>query len=287
MPTDDTNHDAELQALVAAGRKIEAIKRYRELTRVGLKEAKDAVEALMRGAALPSREPGEVPFETEIISLLEQGRKIAAIKLYRERTGVGLKDAKDFIEALAADRRIAAPSRSGCLGFVVLVAVVVVITVVRSFAAEDRRPLEFRSIALNGDKGGMLAVVDGEPRLVNSRTAWTEWTLRETDKGWTIQGQASQKKPEPRYLSVDKEGKVTLVAELGDGAYWKLTRKGAGHSFDATLQASSGKFDGWYLGFSDKQERIEKGRLKYEAYRVTLSEKPGPRTNLYIFIDGP
>jgi hypothetical protein len=153
--------------------------------------------------------------------------------------------------------------------------------------AEPPRPLDFRTISLNGDKGGMLAVVDGQPRLVNSRTAWTEWTLRETDKGWTIQGRLSQEKHEPRFLSVDKEGKVTLVAELGEGAYWKLTRKGTGHSFDGTIQATGGKLDGWYLGFSDKQERIEKGRFKYEAYRVTLSEKPGPRTNLYIFVDGP
>ncbi len=133
----------------------------------------------------------------------------------------------------------------------------------------------------------MLAVVDGQPRLVNSRTAWTEWTLRETDKGWTIQGRLSEEKPEPRFLNVDAKGKVTLVSELGDGAYWKLTRIGTGHSFDATIQASGGKFDGRYLGFSDEQERIVKGRFKHEACRVTLSEKPGPRTNLYIFIDGP
>jgi hypothetical protein len=153
--------------------------------------------------------------------------------------------------------------------------------------AEPPRPLDFRTIALNGHKGGMLAVVDGEPRMVNSREAWTEWTLRETNKGWTIQGQSSEEKPEPRFLSVNKEGKVTLVAEAGDRAYWKLTRKGTGHSFDATLQVSGGKFNGWYLGFSDDQEWIKKGRFKYEAYRVTLSEKPGPRTHLYIFIDGP
>ncbi len=155
--------------------------------------------------------------------------------------------------------------------------------------AEPPRPLDFRSIALNGDKGGMLAIVDGQPRLVNSREALTEWTLQETDKGWTIQGRLSQEKPEPRFLSVDKEGKVTLVAEPGDGAYWKLSRTGdrTRHSFDATLRTSGGKFDGWYLGFSDKQEQIEKGRFKYEAYWVTLSENPGPRTNLYIFIDGP
>ena len=153
--------------------------------------------------------------------------------------------------------------------------------------AKPPHPLEFRTISLKGEKGGMLAVVDGQPRLVNSRTAWTEWTLRESDKGWTIQGRVSEEKPEPRFLSVDAKGKVTLAAELGDGAYWKLTRIGTGRSFDATLRASGGKFDGWYLGFSDKPEQIENGRFKYGSYRPELSEKPGPRTKLYIFVDGP
>lgn len=162
-----------------------------------------------------------------------------------------------------------------------------VVVLVAAAIAEPPRPLDFRTISLNGQKGGMLAVVDGQPRLVNSRSAWNEWTLRETDKGWTIQTQISKEEPKPRFLSVDVERKITLVAEPGDGAYWKLTRKGTGHSFDATLQTSVGKFDGWYLDFSDKQEQIEKGRLKYDAYRVTLSEKPGLRTNLYIFVDGP
>ena len=78
-----------------------------------------------------------------------------------------------------------------------------------------------------------------------------------------------------------------MFAETGEGAYWKLTRKGNGHSFDATLQASGGKFDNWYLGFSDAQEQIEKRNRKYNSYRVSLSEKIGPRSNLYIFIDGP
>ena len=109
---------------------------------------------------------------------------------------------------------------------------------VQSLAAEAQRPLDFRTISLNGDKGGMLAVFDGHPRLVNSRSALTEWTLRETDKGWTIQGRLSREKPEPRYLSVDVEGKVTLVADVGDGAYWRLTRRGDRMTrFDATLQA--------------------------------------------------
>jgi arabinogalactan endo-1,4-beta-galactosidase/ribosomal protein L7/L12 len=140
MSADDVNLDAELQALVVAGRKIEAIKRYRELTGVGLKEAKDTVEALMRGASLPTREQDSVGFEANIISLLEQGKKIAAIKLYRERTGVGLKEAKDFIEALAADRRIAAPSRSGCLGVVLVVVLFVVYAAASAVEPAERTP---------------------------------------------------------------------------------------------------------------------------------------------------
>jgi ribosomal protein L7/L12 len=121
MPTDDANHDAQLQAHVTAGCKIEAIKRYRELTGAGLAEAKQAVEALERGEATPSAEPADSSFEREIVSLLQAGKKIEAIKLYRKRSGVGLKEAKDFIDALAADRRIAAPSKSGCLGVALLV----------------------------------------------------------------------------------------------------------------------------------------------------------------------
>jgi hypothetical protein len=155
-------------------------------------------------------------------------------------------------------------------------------------AAEEKRPLDYRTISLNGDKGGTLAIIDDGVRLVNSPSAWTEWTLRETERGWTIQGRLSKDKPELRYLNVNEAGKITLVAELENGAYWKLTRKGERPtSFDAAIQAKVGKFDGWYLGFSDEQEEIERGKLKYKSYRPLLSEKPGPRSNLNIFIDGP
>jgi ribosomal protein L7/L12 len=48
------------------------------------------------------------------------GRKIEAIKLYREAVGVGLKDAKDYIEALEVELRakapeqFSAPAKRGC-----------------------------------------------------------------------------------------------------------------------------------------------------------------------------
>lgn len=155
-------------------------------------------------------------------------------------------------------------------------------------SAQADRPLEFRTIALNGDNGGMLAVVDGQPRLVNSPSALNEWTLRETDKGWTIQSRPSREQREQLFLAVDNEGKVVLAAELNENAYWKLDRKGdRTTSFDATLRVSGGKFNGRSLGFSDQQEQIAMGRFHYNCYRPVLNERPAARTTLHIFIDGP
>jgi hypothetical protein len=38
--------------------------------------------------------------DEKIMELVNAGRKIEAIKLYREQTGVGLKEAKDYVESL-------------------------------------------------------------------------------------------------------------------------------------------------------------------------------------------
>jgi ribosomal protein L7/L12 len=49
-------------------------------------------------------------FEEEIRKLLDSGNKIQAIKMYREQTGVGLAEAKDAVEALAAGGNLAGSS---------------------------------------------------------------------------------------------------------------------------------------------------------------------------------
>lgn len=154
--------------------------------------------------------------------------------------------------------------------------------------AQEARPLQYRTIAVRDDKGGTLAVVNREVRLVGVLSAWTEWTLHETPKGWTIQVQPSaEATPQSRYLSVDEEGSVVLVAKPRDGAYWKLTPNANRlFSFDTTIQATAGKFKDWYLSFAEQAEEIEKGQSKHKSYRVKLLEKPGPRTELNIFIDG-
>ncbi|MBP7692111.1 MAG: ribosomal protein L7/L12, partial [Anaerolineales bacterium] len=94
----------ELARLVQAGQKIEAIKLYRQLTGAGLKEAKDSVEQLAAGQLVQVSQviiqetvTGR-PDMAEIRRLLLAGKKIEAIKLYRQATGLGLKESKDVIE---------------------------------------------------------------------------------------------------------------------------------------------------------------------------------------------
>ena len=60
------------------------------------------------------------------------GRKIEAIKLYREATGVGLKEAKDAVDGMEKDLRQREPNKfakpagkSGCMSVVAVVALVV------------------------------------------------------------------------------------------------------------------------------------------------------------------
>jgi ribosomal protein L7/L12 len=102
---------------IDAGRKIEAIKLVRERTQLGLADAKALVDALAAGddgvdldlsrrsveqeqedlAAVLVDDP---ELAAQLVVEIAAGRKIEAIKLLRERTGLGLKEAKDAIEAL-------------------------------------------------------------------------------------------------------------------------------------------------------------------------------------------
>ena len=112
MPTDkdkfdEDDLDALLRASFAAKGKIGVSKPSAS----ELCEAKDAVET--QDSAL----------ESEIVTLLEPGRKVVAIKLYRRQTGAGLKEAKDAVETLATEYGIS-PKGAGCAGMVLLLIVV-------------------------------------------------------------------------------------------------------------------------------------------------------------------
>ena len=95
---------AAIRALFDGGNKIAAIKRVRELTGMGLKEAKEYVERWEQGGAAPELSIGNLVAPAhdlaEVRALALAGNKIAAIKLYRELTGAGLKEAKDYVDSL-------------------------------------------------------------------------------------------------------------------------------------------------------------------------------------------
>ncbi len=68
------------------------------------------------------------PMPPQIAELIFAGRKIEAIKLYRERSGVGLKEARDRVEAFEIELRAQHPERfahsprsGGCTGVLLLV----------------------------------------------------------------------------------------------------------------------------------------------------------------------
>jgi ribosomal protein L7/L12 len=102
----------QVRALVRAGKKINAIKLVREHTGIGLKEAKDAVEEFeatgwlrLPGVAGPCAPGVAGPYASP--DLLEhlrwmksQRRAIEAIRLIREHTGLGLREAKDIYDQL-------------------------------------------------------------------------------------------------------------------------------------------------------------------------------------------
>jgi ribosomal protein L7/L12 len=114
---DDATFRARVVDEIEAGRKIDAITMVRERTRLGLADAKALVEALASGAdgvdlrLVRTSSADDVAQATiddpdlaaQLVLELAAGRRIEAIRLLRERTGLGLKEAKDAIDAMDGD----------------------------------------------------------------------------------------------------------------------------------------------------------------------------------------
>lgn len=119
-----TDPSQQIADLIAAGQKIEAIKLLREQTGLGLAEAKAAVERLEQGVPPPAASAPDAvppPLSDDVRRLVDQGKLIEAIRLLRERTGMGLKDAKDHI-----DRCTGRVHKVGCGGALLLLAALLV-----------------------------------------------------------------------------------------------------------------------------------------------------------------
>jgi ribosomal protein L7/L12 len=100
----------QIRRLIKAGNKIEAIKQFRNITDVGLAEAMAAVNALEAGTPITAAVRGGAPkdlkqAEQAALAAIREGNMIEAIKRYRLHSKIGLKEAKDAVDALSVVHR--------------------------------------------------------------------------------------------------------------------------------------------------------------------------------------
>ncbi|MFK5584628.1 hypothetical protein [Serinicoccus sp. LYQ131] len=113
-PTVDAETRQSVSELVDRGRKIEAIKALRSSTGLGLREAKERIDAWDPHAPGPEQVPspqgsgaqGPAPADlqalaTETREVRHTSGEVSAVKHVRERTGWGLVDAKRYVDQLS------------------------------------------------------------------------------------------------------------------------------------------------------------------------------------------
>ena len=104
MPDAASELPADVQAALQRGDDLDAIMLLREATGLGLKEAKDVIAEHLRGnPTLLVPLPAGSPLTPEVAAALQRGNMLEAIRLLREQTGLGLKEAKDAIESSQHD----------------------------------------------------------------------------------------------------------------------------------------------------------------------------------------
>jgi hypothetical protein len=104
----------------------------------------DATECERCGRTLSSESPDEAAssassgltadtFESRVLHTARTSGKIAAIKLYREQRGGGLKEAKEAVEAMMAEHGVTTGAGAGC-GATVLALFVLLLAALRLIA---------------------------------------------------------------------------------------------------------------------------------------------------------
>jgi ribosomal protein L7/L12 len=105
-----TYQEEQIRELVNQDKKIAAVKLYREYTGASLKKATDEVEKIATGTPTQFPDPPQTlepdsVLKNQIERLLTERKKIEAVKVYREATNCGLKEAKDEVEHIQAEMR--------------------------------------------------------------------------------------------------------------------------------------------------------------------------------------
>ena len=115
---DEKSFRSQLLELVTQGQKTQAIAAYQRRTGAGLTAAQEYIDGLDSDQEFALASP-IADVEWEVGKMLERGEKIEAVKVYRERTGVSLKMAKDEVEALEIRLGLASEAidpKAGCAG---------------------------------------------------------------------------------------------------------------------------------------------------------------------------
>ena len=105
-----TSITPEIEAAWRRGHKVEAIKLLRDATGWGLAEAKHALEAALDQAGAAPHPATLTNLPAAINAALANGDKLAAVKLLKDATGIGLKEAKDRIESGDPSQWMASPA---------------------------------------------------------------------------------------------------------------------------------------------------------------------------------
>jgi len=101
--------NSRLRTLLAAGKKIHAIKELREHTRMSLVDAKKYVDALEYTneppvRAMPPVEDVSAETLARARALVASGKVIHAVQAVREETGWSLRRSKDVVDRLKAEQ---------------------------------------------------------------------------------------------------------------------------------------------------------------------------------------
>lgn len=100
-PADAISPDLErrIHTLVGENRKIYAIKELRDHTGMSLREAKELVDLVVADRPMTGT-PVDHEMEERLRTMVGEKRKVYAIKELRDHTGMGLRQAKEFVDSL-------------------------------------------------------------------------------------------------------------------------------------------------------------------------------------------
>ena len=104
----DAHDDEDIEVLAQSGRKLAAIKAYRKLHGVDLKQAKEAIEAMTEKGFHKNNHIDDdmnLSANEKILRAAKSGHKIAAVKTYKLLHGVSLKEAKEAVDAMVMKDR--------------------------------------------------------------------------------------------------------------------------------------------------------------------------------------